>query len=365
MMIVVLHMRGIVDAPWLTLAPASLVQGVSFFFVLSGFILTHVYHAEGRLQLGPFMVSRLARLYPTHVAALLFVIVAIPWSQIAFAGAGPGMTAASFLLKLMMLDSWAPIPSIQFGANGVSWSLSTEMFFYLAFPFLLTGFAGAWPRRLMLAALCPVAIYAVGGWLGAPIAGAGSNGVSLAQLGFSNPVARIFEFTLGMSCYLAWARWVEPLALSWGAWTAIECAIVATLMAWLGFGVEAVQAHLSIPTLWLWFNSSGSCGLFAALIVVFASARGALGALLARPAMVWLGQISFAVYMFHQIAIRALSVVLTRLFGADIGSLVVIGAIIAIAAANHRWVEAPGRRLVFAIAARFGGSRTKSALAGA
>jgi len=263
MMIVALHMRAVIDTRWLAQAPESLVQGVSFFFVLSGFILTHVYRAKRDLTIGGFIALRVARLYPTHLAATLFLIIATPWGQIPFVGAGPGLTALSFVLKLLMLDSLVPIASVQFGWNGVSWSLSTEMFFYLAFPFLIAGFAANWRVKLALAALCPVAVYSIGALLGLAVSGASSNDFSLAQLGFTNPVARGFEFVLGMACYLGWARWVEPLTLSVRRWTAIEAASIIALLVWLGYGVRATESHLTSPEIWLWFNSSGACGFFA------------------------------------------------------------------------------------------------------
>jgi peptidoglycan/LPS O-acetylase OafA/YrhL len=64
LMIVAHHMRGYLDPVWLQFAPDSLVQGGSFFFVLSGFILTHVYRADRDLKVAGFISLRLARLYP-------------------------------------------------------------------------------------------------------------------------------------------------------------------------------------------------------------------------------------------------------------------------------------------------------------
>src|SRR5471032_1559875 len=48
--------------------------GVELFFVLSGFILCHVYldqFASGRFRYGGFLWARLARVYPLHIAALV------------------------------------------------------------------------------------------------------------------------------------------------------------------------------------------------------------------------------------------------------------------------------------------------------
>src|SRR5450631_3764798 len=103
------------------------------------------------------------------------MVLVIPWDRIAFVGADAGMTAAAFFLKLLMLDALVPIPSIQFGANGVSWSLSTEMFFYLAFPLLIARFGSTWARKLTLAAVLAIAAYALAAWCGMPEGGVSDN----------------------------------------------------------------------------------------------------------------------------------------------------------------------------------------------
>lgn len=71
-MIVALHATNYF--PWARIGVGySLEYGVSFFFVLSGFILTHVYQ-DRTTQFTRFMVQRLARLWPVHITVLLFVI---------------------------------------------------------------------------------------------------------------------------------------------------------------------------------------------------------------------------------------------------------------------------------------------------
>lgn len=78
MMIVVYHAQSLL--PWLDIAwlPRAVIQGVSFFFVLSGFILTETYIKRPNVTYRAFMRSRLAKLWPLHVASLLALIICFP-----------------------------------------------------------------------------------------------------------------------------------------------------------------------------------------------------------------------------------------------------------------------------------------------
>src|SRR5258706_64655 len=102
--------------------------GVSFFFVLSGFVLTW---STAEIPARRFWWLRFARIWPAQalVAALVFVFL--------MQGRPPDWPgrAADFLLG----QSWWPTSNVYFGGNGVSWSLSCEAFFYVVFPALAIG----------------------------------------------------------------------------------------------------------------------------------------------------------------------------------------------------------------------------------
>ncbi|MFE8119025.1 acyltransferase family protein [Brenneria goodwinii] len=135
----------------------------STFFVLSGFLLAHVYIRDGRLRepARRFWAKRLFNLYPIHIIALLASIAVVtlmqwlaipPEGQVASArfviydtnepNVDPQtlrhyMTNAQLafngLLQLLMLQAWNPY-FLTF--NAPLWSLSTLFFFYLTFPLL-------------------------------------------------------------------------------------------------------------------------------------------------------------------------------------------------------------------------------------
>jgi hypothetical protein len=79
-MVVLWHIAGQFGLPPVILGGWPLTGGVSFFFILSGFILTHA-HLNMTAGGTPFSfyVSRIARIWPAHVACflLLFILVAL------------------------------------------------------------------------------------------------------------------------------------------------------------------------------------------------------------------------------------------------------------------------------------------------
>ena len=88
MMIVLLHAQQYFAAQWtwLSLVPGAAVHGVSFLFVLSGFILTHVYRSRPFPGYGRFILTRFARLWPIHVFALLVLVTFVRQDFITFDG---------------------------------------------------------------------------------------------------------------------------------------------------------------------------------------------------------------------------------------------------------------------------------------
>ena len=129
--------------------------GVNFFFVLSGFILTHAYH--GRLDapgsIRSFWLARFARIYPGYcIGFLLLLPMALYALMIApDRGALLADAPAIALLDALLVQSWIPAAAIAW--NGPSWSLSTEAFFYAVFPLAARRFDRMGVIAILLTAL--------------------------------------------------------------------------------------------------------------------------------------------------------------------------------------------------------------------
>ncbi|MFX1762396.1 acyltransferase [Paraburkholderia sp. A1RI-2L] len=303
MMIVVHHIK--LYFPWkiATDAPSTLVHGVSFFFVLSGFILTHVYTSKPFPGYAQFMRARFARLWPVHVFALLTLIIFVRPDSITFDGPGMFSKWAVLAANLTLTHSWVPFIAYAFSWNGVSWSISTEMAFYLVFPLLLVNIRRTWHWKMAgAAALLAVMLMAISA-AHLPADG-GVQDLTVSSLTYTNPLVRVFEFCLGMSTWALWDRFLKPLRLHVLAWTAVEIAIVAAIVVWLGWGFYAAAQHITNPASLSEFGQAGSCWLFAILIAVMASGRGLLARVLSLRPLVFMGEISFSIYMLHQILLK-------------------------------------------------------------
>jgi peptidoglycan/LPS O-acetylase OafA/YrhL len=142
------------------LAGLPLDAGVTFFFVLSGFILSHVYSEKGiRGGLSRFYVARFARLWPAHAFCTLMLLACIPYQRELLESASNVYT---LILNLLMLHAAVPIPDVYFSFNAVSWSISTEIFFYMAFPLLLLWFSST-PVLKLCAAIAFGGLFAYAG----------------------------------------------------------------------------------------------------------------------------------------------------------------------------------------------------------
>ncbi|OYW39182.1 MAG: hypothetical protein B7Z42_06415 [Brevundimonas sp. 12-68-7] len=110
---------------------------VDAFFLLSGFILAHVYgpsFAAGTFSYRRFIVARLARLYPLHLSVLAGVTLMVLGAAAAGVRYDPSTyTVEGFFKTLFLVQAWFPT-DVDYNWSGPSWSLSAEWFAYLLFP---------------------------------------------------------------------------------------------------------------------------------------------------------------------------------------------------------------------------------------
>lgn len=292
--------------------------GVSFFFILSGFVLTWS-HRPGDASLA-FYRRRLARIGPLHVATWALMLVTL--AAIAELP-GPGATAASLGLVVPWIPQYTHIPPV----NSPSWSLGCELFFYLLFPVLLWGLLRLRRRgRLGLAVALALGVLLVA------VAARPDQPDTLRAWGlYYFPPVRLLEFVLGMVLALEVAEGRLPRVPLRAAGALALGAFVAD--TWAPRSFEPVAVTLVPLTL---------------LIVAGAQADIAGARSWWRsPAMVRLGTWSFALYMVHDFVLT----VLFRLFHGPMGvaatvavGLVALGASLGLAAAAYRFVEHPLER---------------------
>ncbi|MFD7168115.1 acyltransferase family protein [Streptomyces violascens] len=262
--------------------------GVSFFFILSGFVLTWV--ARDSDSVGRFWRRRFFKIYPNHLVTILAALLLA-------AAAGHALTGRDASTTLLLVHAWIPDMKLQFNlwSNTPTWSLSCELLFYLAFPWLLKLLRKIPPARLWLtfgvvyAAIWAVPLVAT--WLptsGGIHPGTGQNWYSMWFMTFFPPV-RMLEFVLGIVVALIVVneRWIRlPLAVA------------------LVFPLVPFVAEGSLP------NGLGFVALTALPLafLVAATASADINSNSGRTwlggrTMVFLGEISFALYLVHWLVV--------------------------------------------------------------
>lgn len=255
------------------------LSGVQFFYILSGFIICYSFSArqrEGRAAFSYFLYCRAARLFPLHWLTLAASIVMFhPWD-------GQAVYLIRLLANLSLLHAWSTDVFTYFSFNGVSWSISVEMFFYLSFC-LLVGL----PTRVLVFIL--TAIVAV---VFIQLQTPQPDGTVGLWLFYVNPVMRLADFLAGMIVYRAFVshRWAIPAY----AVTAAEIASIAGIGLCV-FLAPMVAGQLGLD---LYYVPSMALAIF-----VFAHGTGSISRALSWPPLVLLGNASFALYMVHQMVI--------------------------------------------------------------
>ena len=286
--------------------------GVSFFFILSGFVLT--WNLSADLPRRTFYRRRLARVYPTY-AAMLGIAYLFP-----FPSTQPHL-AITTISAILLVQAWAPhsIPTV-YAVNPVSWSLSCEAFFYCLLPFLFPMLWKLHPAIRWAIGIVWFAIMAI-----AVIYGA-YHAATWSLIDFTFPLVRTGEFVLGVVVALEMRRgWRMPKFVAF-------LIIAGSILMVLKVSQVVPIPNVELDPLWL------------AVIVLAAQSDIAnrAGPLRLKP-LVYAGEVSFAFYLVHQFVLLHLAVDLGA--GKNTALLSVVTAAV-FAMTLHHLVERPMQRII-------------------
>lgn len=269
--------------------------GVTFFFILSGFVLTWSHRPGDRVT--SFYRRRVARIYPAYIVAVAAGVVVTAYEY----GKTSLLPHKAIALAVVMAQAWSPRPSTYFGVNGPLWSLSCEAFFYLLFPALIAGLLRTSDRgRLALL----IGLVAVGYAVQVPLLLGNRNGTVIWLTNIFPPV-HLIEFVIGM---------LLALHLKSGRRSPISAELALVIAA-----AVYLTSHGSRRGLVL---------LPYALVIFAVAAKDERGA--GKPWLQWrvlliAGQWSYSFYLLHALVIRAWQKALpaTGGFSALAGTLVI------------------------------------------
>ena len=332
---------------------ARLDIGVALFFVLSGYLLARPWFSgppSGRAgpRLGGYFWRRLLRLYPAYVVAVVAAIVVIPDNA--------GVTGP---------DWWRQLTFTQIYGSGhllhgltQTWSLATEVAFYLALPWIARWVrppGRRWRLRRTLLRLALLEVVSLG-WVALVAASPDLQQDSAstwlpAYLGWFGAGMALCAFSVHREDRSERASrrhvWMDQLAASpWGCWAAAAaCFLVAATPA-------AGPLTLDPPTGWQAVTKHVLYGAAAVLTLAPLAGSGGVGGragrvLAARP-LRFVGEVSYGVFLYHLIVLD----VVFRVTGfalftghhlAPVVGLTWSGSVL-VAWASYRWLERPALR---------------------
>lgn len=315
---------------------------VGFFFVLSGYILAHVYlNTDRPFNRRAFWTSRFARAYPLLFASLLLdaphsyaIRLTLYSVKIAII-----RTAVAFTSEAALLQAWdARFRNI----NAPSWSLSAEAFFYLLFPF-----TALWIWRCKGIRAATLLAFFWGCAMLTPMLVTHRDASLFFEVPTSVlqqriellPLLRIFEFFAGISlCAVQ-----QSLTVRFDAVQRSRMAHAALAAAAVFFYVAIDHAN-QIPLLVM--SNGFLLPTYSLLIFALVNLRGPLQNLLAHKSLVILGEASYALYLLH----APLWLYFSGLHAIDTLPiwLLFIAILLSISVASFYWLERPIRKLILA-----------------
>jgi len=297
--------------------PTGIIQdfgwlGVVVFFLVSGFIITHVGRRESRLE---FSVKRLLRIYPPFVFSILVLVaVAALRPHLGLTRDVPTFSVGE-IARSMTLANYLMIP--QQPVNGVAWTLCIEVMFY----------ALCWALLPLLRRYPTVAV--MSGLAVALVVMRSARNFAGSWFLFSVIVSYIPLLILGQIAYLRWCKAITTRSF-----------LLLSVGAYLAF----VYGLRHINTTFVPVSNSYVVSVFYAYAIFAAVLVFGSGLEPGRFIGFW-SRTSYSVYLLHgTIGVLVLDLLINRVPF----TLAIIAAVLAIAvvcAAAQRWIERPPQRL--------------------
>ena len=278
--------------------------GVSFFLVLSGFVMSAGYGErvlQNDFNYGNYFKKRLTRVYPLHllclcVAALLLVM----------AGAFGLKNGVVLGINALLLQSWIPVKEIYFSFNAVSWCLCDFLFFYAMFPLLhrfsaRIGLGKSIVLTGMAAVIYFVIMYSIPENWAHPLL-------------YISPLFRLLDFVIGMLLYDVYRRMIGSerivrrlKSIPYLLKSLAETVPIILLSVFIIIFPVIPEKFICASFWWI-----PSCLLIMTFAAASQTGGGMFSRLLENKTLVYLGNISFSFYMVHQLGIRILNILFDK-----------------------------------------------------
>lgn len=311
--------------PMLTSGPTA----VSYFFVLSGFVLTITYYnPEQGLDLKKYFLARFSRIYPVYFFSF-FLTCVFYLDNLA------RIKPEKVLANIFLIQAWIPRYAQSF--NIAAWSLSVEAFFYIVFPLFLAIFS-----RLRVSSVIWTSLTFWGISQTAHLALTISTMPENAEVLAYFPIFHLNAFIIGMSGGIWYMTRQQD---------EISAFNQKSLLLWLG-AFLVVMALLTLRGFMPGFSTNFSLDvgllapLFLFIVLGLVGDYSLISEIFKRPWLVHLGEASYALYILH-IPLRWLMEKIFEGYGWQITfSTLIWGYIpftILISTIVYRFLEVPAR----------------------
>lgn len=280
------------------LFPAGGDSGVTFFFVLSGFVLCQGYFNKlknNQINISNFYLKRFIRIYPLNLLCLIWALGLnrfrlspdeyLPW-----------------LSDIILLQSWIPNSEFYFSGNAVAWCLSDMMFFYFSFPFLikmLSSNGQAFTKVVI--SICII-------WtICSPMVPEHLYNAII----YINPITRLIDFSIGICLWHIISTYrinrftkVKLFNIKCSE-SLYEILTVLFFLIWL-LVYQYIPECYALSSYW-WLPVS-------LIIICFSiSHNGVISKILQLKPLIWFGNISFTFYMIHVLGMYTGNILLRKL----------------------------------------------------
>ncbi len=282
--------------------------GVSFFFVLSGFLLYLRYgfifeNKINKQDIKNFYLARFFRIYPAYFLGLILITI-IHFITFKHFKSNPSFENASlsgWIANFLALQTFSSNLFTQQFWNAPSWSVSTEFFFYISFPFFLFFFTRKVETRfnIIIAILLFLTVWVIlrllvvfgsfAGWF--------DRNLWVDYISDRNFFWRFWEFGIGVfsgKFFLTQKiQWTETK--SGRNILLLSCILIILSIAYMPWPADPMS-HLLMRVLRLAILNTLP---FAIIITIFCTGRNFLSSTMENKFVIYLGECSFAIYIYH------------------------------------------------------------------
>ncbi|BCJ43641.1 acyltransferase [Actinoplanes ianthinogenes] len=277
---------GFGRSPWIFPYSQMGAHGVTFFFVLSGFLMIWVFKPQEKAV--SFWWRRVGRIFPVHLVTLPLAIYAF------YIAAHADIHWGSLLSAVFLVQGWFPGITPTLPGNPVTWTLSVELLFYALFPLIAPIVVRIRTRWLACASLAGLAAMWAINWYSVE-----NFTPATASWVMRHPVLYLPVFLLGMTLALAIQR---------GRRVPLHPIVPIGALALYTYGYYQVTLRVPKGVLreQLDYTLRPTIALLAALIILSFVQREIVGrrGILNKTLLINLGLWSYSFYLIHHAVSR-------------------------------------------------------------